>query len=101
MKGFPNIFAIGDAVDLDKYHLAYLAIQHGEQVAKALKLLAKTPNAKLPEWKEDGGRLLSLLVMGKRNSVALIGDSTVFSYVPGSILNFKLSSTRSSLGFPK
>lgn len=101
VQGYPNIFAIGDAIDLDEFHLAYLAMQHAAQVAKTVKLLINTPDAKLPEWKEDGGRKMSILVMGKRNSLALLGESTVFTYVPGSILNMKLKSTKSGLGWPK
>lgn len=101
MQGYPNIFAIGDAIDLDDFHLAYLAMQHAAQVAKTIQLLTTTPDAKLPEWKKDGGRKMSILVMGKRNSLVLLGESTVFTYVPGRMLNFKLKSTKSGLGWPK
>jgi NADH dehydrogenase FAD-containing subunit len=101
VKGYPNIFAIGDSIDLDSCHLAYLAMQHAAQVAKSVHLLARNPDARLPEWQPDGCMKTSIVVMGKRNSLILLGEKTVLRWVPGSILNFKLSSTRRSIGFPK
>lgn len=101
VKGYTNIFAIGDAIDVDEVHLAYLAIEHAAQVAKNIKNLAKKPDAKLPEWKANGGNKMTLLVMGKKNTLLLRGEKTVFTYIPGSMLNMKLSKTKGAVGFPK
>lgn len=98
VKGYSNIFAVGDAVDVDDDHLAYQAINHGKAVGKAILKLAANPNAKLPKWKRNNGFRMAVLVLGPKNVLALVGAKTCITYVPGSMNTMRLQSTKKSLG---
>lgn len=98
VKGYSNIFAVGDAVDVDDDHLAYQALNHGKLVGKSIVKLMSNPDAKLPLWKRNGGFRLAALVLGPKNVLALIGAKTCFTYVPSYMSEQKLKATRSSVG---
>lgn len=100
VKGYENIFAVGDAVDVDPDHVAYLACEHGKHAAKAIQLLTSgKPASKLPVWKPSNGFRVTITTLGKKNSLANIGDSTVSKMVPGSMLDMKIMATKKSVGF--
>lgn len=98
VKGYSNIFAVGDAVNVDDDHLAYQALNHGKLVGKAIVKLLSNPDAKLPQWKRNGGFRLAVLVLGPKNVLALVGAQTCITYVPGSMNEQKLRATRKSVG---
>lgn len=85
VKGFTNIFATGDAVDVDDDHVAYLAVEHGKIAAKAIATLTKKPDGKLPTWKRSNGLRMTITTLGKKNAMANIGSETVFTWVPGTL----------------
>jgi NADH dehydrogenase FAD-containing subunit len=86
VKGYTNIFAVGDAVDVDDAHMAYLACEHANVAAKAIQTLTTVPSGKLPLWKRNNGFRMSITTLGKKNAFFSIGKSTVFTYVPGALL---------------
>lgn len=77
------MFAIGDAVDVDDDHVAYLAVAHGEKAAAAIQTLTKDANGRLPVWKRSNGFRTSITTLGTKNSFASIGTETVFTLLPG------------------
>eukprot|EP00892_Ulva_mutabilis_P003248 jgi/Ulvmu1/1295/UM011_0019.1 len=98
VKGYTNIFAVGDAVDVDDDHLAYQAMAHGVVAATAILKLAASPDAKLPVWKRNNGFRMSVLTLGNKNALMLIGEKKIFTCIPGSAVWFKAKATMSGLG---
>jgi NADH dehydrogenase FAD-containing subunit len=82
VKGYPHIFAIGDAIDVDDEHLAFLACQHAQLAAKNILSRLKNEQARLGAWKRNGGAHMMVLTMGKKNTVILAGTSTTITCVP-------------------
>ena len=98
VKGYSNIFALGDAVAVDDDHLAYQAMNHALVAGKGILKLLVNPNAKLPVWKRNNGFRMCVLTLGSKNSLMLVGAKKCFTYVPGSMVWFKAKATLSSLG---
>ncbi|CAL5024012.1 unnamed protein product [Urochloa decumbens] len=99
VKGYDNIFAIGDITDIPELKQGYLAQKHALLVAKNLKLLIKgSPNTKLSTY--STGYPLALVSLGRNEGVAQLPFLTIGGCLPGKIKSGDLfiSKTRKQMG---
>lgn len=99
VKGFNNIFAIGDITDIPEIKQGYLAQKHALLVAKNLKLLTKgLPNSKLATY--STGYPLALVSLGRKEGLAQFPLLTLSGCLPGMIKSGDLfvSKTRKQMG---
>ncbi|KAK9733154.1 hypothetical protein RND81_04G047400 [Saponaria officinalis] len=84
VKGFKNIFAIGDITNISELKQGYLAMRHAELVAKNVRLLLKgaTEN-KLAAYKP--ARPIAFVSLGKKDAVAQLNCFTLSGCLPGLI----------------
>ncbi|XP_052186973.1 uncharacterized protein LOC127797853 [Diospyros lotus] len=99
VKGYNNVFAIGDITDIPEIKQGYLANAHAELTAKNLKLLmAGGPESKMGTHKP--GKALAFVSLGRNDAVAQILFITMIGCVPGKIKSKDLfvGKTRKQLG---
>lgn len=99
VKGYNNIFAIGDITDIPEIKQGYLAQKHALLVAKNLKLLMKGPPAsKLATY--STGYPLALVSLGRNEGLAQLPFVTLTGCIPGMIKSRDLfvSKTRKQMG---
>lgn len=96
VQGHTHIFAIGDCVSVDDTQLSYLGMQHAVVAAHNVIALARDPDAKLKAWKRNAGFKVNLVVMGKKQCLALLGETTVLP-APALVAWFKNTSTSKTL----
>ncbi|KAL9235879.1 hypothetical protein vseg_010611 [Gypsophila vaccaria] len=84
VKGFKNIFAIGDITNISELKQGYLAKRHAELVAKNVRLLfdGATEN-KLAAYKP--ARPIAFVSLGKKDAVAQVNCFTLSGCLPGFI----------------
>lgn len=84
VKGFENIFAVGDITDIPEIKQGYLAHMHAEVAAKNLKLLVSGGNErKMGSYKP--AKPLALVSLGRNEGVAQILFLTMSGKIPGKI----------------
>uniref|UniRef100_A0A0D9VC98 FAD/NAD(P)-binding domain-containing protein n=1 Tax=Leersia perrieri TaxID=77586 RepID=A0A0D9VC98_9ORYZ len=99
IKGYNNIFAIGDITDIPEIKQGYLAQKHALLVAKNLCVLIKgLPNSKLETY--STGYPLALVSLGRKEGLAQLPFITLSGFVPGMIKSRDLfvSKTRKQMG---
>ena len=99
VQGHSHIFAVGDCICVDDSQLSYLGVQHGAMAAANVIALANDPVAKLRAWKRNGGLKINLVVMGKQQCLALLGESTVLP-APAFVAWYKNNTTSKQLALP-
>ncbi|KAG6535289.1 apoptosis-inducing factor homolog B-like [Zingiber officinale] len=102
VKGFNNIFAIGDIIDVPERKQGVLAQRHAMIVSKNLKALIKEANggkeAKLGKYRPSMS--IAMVSLGKKDAVAQLPFTTMTGLLPGLIKNRELflRKTRKLLG---
>lgn len=99
VKGFDNIFAIGDITDILEIKQGYLAQRHALVAARNLKLLISGGRrCRMAVYKP--GSSLAIVSLGRREAVAQIYCITIIGYLPGLIKSKDLfvGKTRKQLG---
>lgn len=99
IKGYNNIFAIGDITDIPEIKQGYLAHKHALLVAKNLRLLIKgSPNSKLETY--SPGFALALISLGRNEGLAQLPFLTLGGCLPGKIKSRDLfiGRTRKQMG---
>ncbi|WVZ77903.1 hypothetical protein U9M48_025702 [Paspalum notatum var. saurae] len=99
VKGYDNIFAIGDITDIPEMKQGYLAHNHALLVAKNLKLLFKgSPNSKLATY--STGSPMALVTLGRNEGLAQLPFLTFSGCLPGRMKSRDLfiSATRKKMG---
>ncbi|GJM90212.1 hypothetical protein PR202_ga06470 [Eleusine coracana subsp. coracana] len=84
VKGYNNIFAIGDITDIPEIKQGYLAQKHALLVAKNLKLLIKgSPVSKLATY--STGYPIAMVSLGRNEGIAQLPYVTLSGCLPGRI----------------
>lgn len=99
VKGYNNIFAIGDITDIPEVKQGYNAHKHALLVAKNLKLLIKgLPNSKLATY--STGYPLALVSLGRKEGLLQLPLLTLSGCLPGKIKSGDLfiGKTRKQMG---
>ncbi|KAL6629835.1 hypothetical protein ACP70R_029600 [Stipagrostis hirtigluma subsp. patula] len=99
VKGYSNIFAIGDITDIPEIKQGYLAQKHALLVAKNLKFLMKgSPESKLATY--SPGYPLALVSLGRKEGLAQLPYVTLSGCLPGIIKSRDLfiGKTRKTMG---
>ncbi|TVU33441.1 hypothetical protein EJB05_25258 [Eragrostis curvula] len=99
VKGYNNIFAIGDITDIPEIKQGYLAQKHALLVAKNLKLLIKgSPVSKLATY--STGYPVALISLGRNEGIAQLPFLTLSGCLPGRIKSRGLfvGKTRKEMG---
>lgn len=99
VKGYNNVFAVGDITDIPEIKQGYLAQKHALLVAKNLKLLIKgSPASKLATY--CPGFPLAIVSLGRKEAVAQLPFVTLTGRIPGMIKSGDLfiSKTRKQMG---
>ncbi|XP_066327639.1 uncharacterized protein [Miscanthus floridulus] len=99
VKGYNNIFAIGDITDIPEIKQAYIAHKHALLVGKNLKLLIKgLPNSKLATY--SPGYPLALVSLGRKEGLLQLPLLTLCGCLPGKIKSGDVfvGKTRKNLG---
>ncbi|KAG9137285.1 hypothetical protein Leryth_014914 [Lithospermum erythrorhizon] len=97
VKGYRNIFAVGDITDVKEMKQGYLAQMHSGVVAKSIKSLVNGKE-KLEAYK--GGPQMAIVSLGRKEAVAQISSMTMSGCLPGKMKSGDLfvSKTRKTLG---
>ncbi|KAF7083606.1 hypothetical protein CFC21_087377 [Triticum aestivum] len=99
VKGYNNIFAIGDITDIPEIKQGYLAQKHALLVAKNLKLLIKgSPPSKLATY--STGFPLAIVSLGRKEGLAQLPYLTLTGCIPGMLKSKDLfvGKTRKQMG---
>ncbi|XP_037445839.1 apoptosis-inducing factor homolog B-like [Triticum urartu] len=99
VKGYNNIFAIGDITDIPEIKQGYLAQKHALLVAKNLKLLIKgAPPSKLATY--STGFPLAIVSLGRKEGLAQLPYLTLTGCIPGMLKSKDLfvGKTRKQMG---
>ncbi|KAJ4978842.1 hypothetical protein NE237_009622 [Protea cynaroides] len=83
VKGWNNIFAIGDITDVQEIKQGYIAHKHASVTARNLKLLITGGKSKLEKYK--GGPSLALVSLGRKEGLLELPFATIIGCVPGYI----------------
>ncbi|KAK1299744.1 hypothetical protein QJS10_CPB13g01482 [Acorus calamus] len=101
VKGWKNIFAIGDITDVKEVKQGFYAQKHAQVVAKSLKWLVKGGNeTKMSTYK--AGSPIAIVSLGRKEGVAQFPMLTFSGWLPGKIKSKDLfvGSTRKQMGLP-
>ncbi|KAK8967622.1 hypothetical protein KSP40_PGU021872 [Platanthera guangdongensis] len=99
VKGYNNIFAIGDITNVPELKLGFLAEKHAGVVAKNLKLsINGAPEKKFAVYKASPP--IAMVSLGRKEGVAQLPFGTLFGCLPGKIKSKDLfvGKTRKTLG---
>ncbi|XP_022968309.1 apoptosis-inducing factor homolog B-like [Cucurbita maxima] len=99
VRGFKNVFAVGDITDLQEIKQGYLAERHAHITSKNLKVLLMGGNErKLATYKL--GSPLAIVSLGRKEGVAQLPFTTISGCIPGLIKSGDLfvGKTRKELG---
>ncbi|XP_042476785.1 apoptosis-inducing factor homolog A-like [Macadamia integrifolia] len=99
VRGWKNVFAIGDITDIQEIKQGYIAHKHALVTARNLKLLMNGENErKLEKYKT--GSPLALVSLGRKEGVAQLPFVTISGCVPGYIKSRDLfvGKTRKEMG---
>ncbi|XP_004135044.1 apoptosis-inducing factor 2 [Cucumis sativus] len=99
VRGFKNVFAVGDITDLQEIKQGYLAERHAHVTSKNLKLmLAGANESRLATYKP--GSQLAIVSLGRKEGVAQLPFITISGCIPGLIKSGDLfvGKTRKELG---
>ncbi|KAI7751482.1 hypothetical protein M8C21_022556 [Ambrosia artemisiifolia] len=99
VKGFANIFAIGDVTDVPELKQGYLAQKHALVVANNLKLLIRGEEGKMVKY-YPATSALAIVSLGRREALAYILCVAMIGRIPGLIKSKDLfvGKTRRQLG---
>lgn len=98
VKGFKNIFSIGDCSSIPDKKLGYYAHLEADHLAKNFKLLIKNPEAILKPYKPGGP--VGFYNLGRGAGVGAMGSCVLPSFIVASVKSKDLfvSKTRGELG---
>lgn len=82
VKGFSNIFAIGDVTDVPELKQGYLALEHATVVAKNLKLLIEGGDER-KMVKYTPAPAMAIVSLGRREGLAIVKCVTMIGRIPG------------------
>lgn len=85
IKGFKNVFAIGDITDLKEMKQGYLAQKHSAVVAKNIKILMSGENEDKLSTYEPTSKAIAIVTLGRCNAVAEFPFLTLSGFIPGLI----------------
>ncbi|KAL7107917.1 hypothetical protein ACP275_06G083500 [Erythranthe tilingii] len=99
VKGYSNIFAIGDITDIPEIKQGYLAQAHASLAAKNLKLLIKGESER-KMYSYKAGPAMAVVSLGRREGLAQIKCLTIVGRIPGILKSGDLfvGKTRKALG---
>ncbi|GMN61000.1 hypothetical protein TIFTF001_030080 [Ficus carica] len=99
VRGYQNVFGIGDITDIKEMKQGYLAKKHAQVVGKNLKLLL-TGGKEHKMAKYKTGSDLALVSLGRKEGVAQFPFMTISGCIPGKIKSGDLfvGKTRKELG---
>ncbi|KAK9075092.1 hypothetical protein SSX86_003411 [Deinandra increscens subsp. villosa] len=100
VKGFANIFAVGDVTDVPELKQGYLAQRHSLVVANNLKLLIEGGNeCKMAKY-TPASSPLATVSLGRRDALAQVRSVTLIGRIPGMLKSKDLfvGKTRKQLG---
>ncbi|GAA0158607.1 hypothetical protein Leryth_014915 [Lithospermum erythrorhizon] len=97
VKGYKNIFAVGDINDVKEMKQGYLAQMHSLVVAKSIKSLVNGKE-KLEAYK--GGAQMAIVSLGRKDAVAQISGMTMSGWIPAKMKSGDMfvTKTRKTLG---
>ncbi|KAJ0789261.1 putative NADH:ubiquinone reductase (non-electrogenic) [Helianthus annuus] len=100
VKGFANIFAIGDVTDVPELKQGYLAQKHALVVANNLKLLIEGGDEGKMVKYSPATSAMAIVSLGRREALAYIRCVTMIGRIPGLIKSKDLfvGKTRKQLG---
>lgn len=99
VKGWKNVFAIGDITDIKETKQGYLAQKHAQIAAKNLKILMKgEKESKMVTYKSHFIKII--VSLGRHDAVAQFSLTTIIGLIPGLIKSKDLfvGKTRKAMG---
>ncbi|XP_022957071.1 apoptosis-inducing factor 2-like [Cucurbita moschata] len=99
VRGFKNVFAVGDITDIQEMKQGYIAENHAHVTSKNLKLMLMGGNeSRLATYKP--GSQLAIVSLGRKEAIAQLPFITISGCIPGLIKSGDLfvGKTRKELG---